>query len=169
MKTNKFLFVFIIIVILCILFYCFQSKIIETLESTEESNDNTEESNDNTEENIDDPELTKKQSGLQEIINNFTGTLSKQIKDMINTQTSEGNKKVDSAIEKENELVQQIESEEDTTDEEFTKKIKNLINIIDMDVKKYNASIDSDINHGISIEIGDQDKIQSIFNKYLNQ
>ena len=162
MKTNKFLFVFIIIVILCILFYCFQSKIIETLESTEESNDNTEE-------NIDDPELTKKQSGLQEIINNFTGTLSKQIKDMINTQTSEGNKKVDSAIEKENELVQQIESEEDTTDEEFTKKINNLINILNMDVKKYNASIDSDINHGISIEIGDQDKIQSIFNKYLNQ
>lgn len=162
MNNNNFLFVFIIIVILCILFYCFQSKIIETLESPEENIDDPEE-------NIDDPELTKKQSRLQEIINNFTGTLAKQIKDMINTQTSEGNKKVDSAIEKENELVQQIESEEDTTDEEFTKKINNLINILNMDVKKYNASIDSDINYGISVEIGDQDKIQSIFNKYLNQ
>jgi hypothetical protein len=151
MKNNRLLFIFIIIVILCILFYCFQSKIIENLESTEES---TEEST--------------KQSRMQEIINEFTGTLSKQIRDMINAQTSEGNKKIDSALKKENELVQQIESEKDTTDEELTKQLDNLINIIDMDVKKYNANIDNDLKYGISVEIGDQDKIRSIVNKYLN-
>ena len=150
MKINKYLFIIILIVILCILYCCFSNKTIENLESEEESS-----------------EITQKQLNLQKIIDEFSGTLRKQIKDMIFSKTSESKKDIDDALQKNTELRENIEASEDMSDDELTQKIDNLISVIEKDIQAAESTADFNVRRGISVEIDEQDKIRSIVNKYL--
>ena len=149
MKINKYLFIIILIVILCILYFCFFHKTIENLESEEEST-----------------EITEKQSALQKIIDEFSGTVRQQIKDMIFSKTSESKKEIDDALQKNEELRNVVDSE-NTSDVEFRQRIRNLINTIEKDIQSAEATADFNVKRGISIEIDEEDKIRSIVNKYI--
>ena len=149
MKINKYLFIIILIVILCILYYCFYNKTIENLESEEEST-----------------EITERQSALQKIIDEFSGTVRQQIKDMIFSKTSESKKEIDDALQKNEELRNVVDSE-NTSDVEFRQRIRNLINTIEKDIQSAEATADFNVKRGISIEIDEEDKIRSIVNKYI--
>ena len=153
MKINKYLFIIMLIVILCILYYCFFHKTIENLESEEES---TEEST----------EITERQSALQKIIDEFSGTIRQQIKDMIFSKTSESKKEIDDALQKNEELRNVVDSE-NTSDVELRQRIRNLINTIEKDIQSVEATADFNVKRGISVEIEEQDKIRSIVNKYI--
>ena len=150
MKINKYLFIIILIVILCILYYCFFHKTIENLESEEEST-----------------EISQKQSALQKIIDEFSGTIRQQIKDMIFSKTSESKKEIDDALQKNEELRNVVDSE-NTSDVELRQKIRNLINTIEKDIQSVEATADFNVKRGISVEIEEQDKIRSIVNKYIS-
>jgi len=150
MKINKYLFIIILIVILCILYYCFFHKTIENLESEEEST-----------------EISQKQSALQKIIDEFSGTVRQQIKDMIFSKTSESKKEIDDALQKNEELRNVVDSE-NTSDVELRQKIRNLINTIEKDIQSVEATADFNVKRGISVEIDEQDKIRSIVNKYIS-
>ena len=149
MKINKYLFIIILIVILCILYYCFYNKTIENLESEEEST-----------------EITERQSALQKIIDEFSGTVRQQIKDMIFSKTSESKKEIDDALQKNEELRNVVDSE-NTSDVELRQRIRNLINTIEKDIQSAEATADFNVKRGISVEIEEQDKIRSIVNKYI--
>ncbi len=153
MKINKYLFIIILIVILCILYFCFFHKTIENLESEEES---TEESR----------EITERQSALQKIIDEFSGTVRQQIKDMIFSKTNESKKEIDDALQK-NEELRNVVDNENTSDVELRQKIRNLINTIEKDIQSVEATADFNVKRGISIEIDEEDKIRSIVNKYI--
>lgn len=152
MKINKYLFIIIVIAILCILYYCFSSKTIENLDVEKEE-----------------PELVDTRLTLQETINQITDTISKEVKDMIFSQTAEANKAVDENIKQKIESIDNAESEKEDTEDEITKKVDALINEIDQDIQGYNATKEFDVTRGITVEIHEQDKIRSIVNKYLNQ
>ncbi len=152
MKINKYLFIIIVIAILCILYYCFSSKTIENLDAEKEE-----------------PELVDTRLTLQETINQITDTISKEVKDMIFSQTTEANKAVDENIKQKIESIESAESEKEDTEDEITKKVDALINEIDQDIQGYNATKEFDVTRGITVEIHEQDKIRSIVNKYLNQ
>ena len=149
MKINKYLFIIILIVILCILYYCFYNKTIENLESEEEST-----------------EITERQSALQKIIDEFSGTIRQQIKDMIFSKTNESKKEINDALQKNEELRNVVDSE-NTSDVELRQKIRNLINTIEKDIQSVEATADFNVKRGISVEIEEQDKIRSIVNKYI--
>lgn len=149
MKINKYLFIIILIVILSILYYCFFHKTIENLESEEEST-----------------EITEKQSALQKIIDEFSGTVRQQMKDMIFSKTNESKKEIDDALQKNEELRNVVDSE-NTSDVELRQKIRNLINTIEKDIQSVEATADFNVKRGISIEIDEEDKIRSIVNKYI--
>ena len=149
MKINKYLFIIILIVILCILYFCFFHKIIENLESEEEST-----------------EITERQSALQKIIDEFSGTVRQQMKDMIFSKTNESKKEIDDALQKNEELRNVVDSE-NTSDVEFRQRIRNLINTIEKDIQSAEATADFNVKRGISVEIEEQDKIRSIVNKYI--
>ena len=149
MKINKYLFIIMLIVILCILYYCFFHKTIENLESEEEST-----------------EITERQSALQKIIDEFSGTIRQQIKDMIFSKTSESKKEIDDALQKNEELRNVVDSE-NTSDVELRQRIRNLINTIEKDIQSVEATADFNVKRGISVEIEEQDKIRSIVNKYI--
>ena len=149
MKINKYLFIIILIVILCILYYCFYNKTIENLESEEEST-----------------EITERQSALQKIIDEFSGTVRQQIKDMIFSKTNESKKEIDDALQK-NEELRNVVDNENTSDVELRQKIRNLINSIEKDIQSVEATADFNVKRGISIEIDEEDKIRSIVNKYI--
>ena len=149
MKINKYLFIIILIVILCILYYCFFHKTIENLESEEEST-----------------EITERQSALQKIIDEFSGTIRQQIKDMIFSKTNESKKEIDDALQK-NEELRNVVDNENTSDVELRQKIRNLINSIEKDIQSVEATADFNVKRGISIEIDEEDKIRSIVNKYI--
>ena len=149
MKINKYLFIIILIVILCILYFCFFHKTIENLESEEEST-----------------EITEKQSALQKIIDEFSGTVRQQMKDMIFSKTNESKKEIDDALQKNEELRNVVDSE-NTSDVEFRQRIRNLINTIEKDIQSAEATADFNVKRGISIEIDEEDKIRSIVNKYI--
>ena len=150
MKINKYLFIIILIVILCILYYCFYNKTIENLESEQES-----------------AEIAQKQSALQKIIDEFSGSVRQQIKDMIFSKTSESKKDIDDALQKNTDLRENIEASEDMSDDELTQKIDNLISVIEKDIQAVESTANFNVRRGISIEIDEQDKIRSIVNKYL--
>jgi hypothetical protein len=150
MKINKYLFITCLIVILCILYYCFFHKTIENLESEEEST-----------------EISQKQSALQKIIDEFSGTVRQQIKDMIFSKTSESKKEIDDALQKNEELRNVVDSE-NTSDVELRQKIRNLINTIEKDIQSVETTADFNVKRGISVEIDEQDKIRSIVNKYIS-
>ena len=149
MKINKYLFIIIWIVILCILYYCFYNKTIENLESEEEST-----------------EITERQSALQKIIDEFSGTIRQQIKDMIFSKTNESKKEINDALQK-NEELRNVVDNENTSDVELRQKIRNLINTIEKDIQSVEATADFNVKRGISVEIEEQDKIRSIVNKYI--
>ena len=149
MKINKYLFIIILIVILCILYFCFFHKTIENLESEEEST-----------------EITEKQSALQKIIDEFSGTVRQQMKDMIFSKTNESKKEIDDALQKNEELRNVVDSE-NTSDVELRQRIRNLINTIEKDIQSVEATADFNVKRGISVEIEEQDKIRSIVNKYI--
>lgn len=149
MKINKYLFIIILIVILCILYYCFYNKTIENLESEEEST-----------------EISQEQSALQKIIDEFSGTIRQQIKDMIFSKTNESKKEINDALQKNEELRNVVDSE-NTSDVELRQKIRNLINTIEKDIQSVEATADFNVKRGISVEIEEQDKIRSIVNKYI--
>ena len=153
MKINKYLFIIILIVILCILYFCFFHKTIENLESEEES---TEEST----------EITERQSALQKIIDEFSGTVRQQMKDMIFSKTNESKKEIDDALQK-NEELRNVVDNENTSDVELRQKIRNLINSLEKDIQSVEATADFNVKRGISIEIDEEDKIRSIVNKYI--
>ena len=150
MKINKYLFIIILIVILCILYFCFFHKTIENLESEEETS-----------------EIKQKQSALQKLIDEFSGSVRKQMKDMIFSKTSESKKEIDDALQKNEELRNVVDSE-NTSDENLRQKIRNLINSIEKDIQSVEATVDFNVKRGISIEIDEQDKIRSIVNKYIS-
>ena len=164
MKINKYLFIIILIVILCVLFYCFYNTSLENMEDSEDKQ-KTEE----VEEEEEDPELKKKQLNLQEVVNKFSGSLYKQIRDMIYSQTEESKKEIDNIIKQNSEIVNEIESEGNNIDDELEQKIGKLINMIDMDLGKTDAALQFNSKEGVTIEIEEQDKIRSIVNKYLTQ
>ena len=149
MKINKYLFIIILIVILCILYYCFYNKTIENLESEEEST-----------------EITERQSALQKLIDEFSGTVRQQMKDMIFSKTNESKKEIDDALQKNEELRNVVDSE-NTSDENLRQKIRNLIDTIEKDIQSVEATADFNVKRGISIEIDEEDKIRSIVNKYI--
>jgi RNase adaptor protein for sRNA GlmZ degradation len=149
MKINKYLFIIILIVILCILYYCFYNKTIENLESEEEST-----------------EITERQSALQKLIDEFSGTVRQQMKDMIFSKTNESKKEINDALQKNEELRNVVDSE-NTSDENLRQKIRNLIDTIEKDIQSVEATADFNVKRGISIEIDEEDKIRSIVNKYI--
>lgn len=149
MKINKYLFIIILIVILCVLYYCFLNKTVENLESEEEST-----------------EITQKQLNLQKIIDEFSGSLRQQMKDMIFSKTSESKKEIDDVLQKNEELRNVVDSE-NMSDDVLRQKIRNLINTIEKDIQSVEATADFNVKRGISIEINEQDKIRSIVNKYI--
>jgi biopolymer transport protein ExbB/TolQ len=149
MKINKYLFLIILIVILCILYFCFFHKTIENLESEEETS-----------------ELKQKQSALQKLIDEFSGSVRQQMKDMIFSKTNESKKEIDDALQK-NEELRNVVDNENTSDENLRQKIRNLINSLEKDIQSVEATADFNVKRGISIEIDEEDKIRSIVNKYI--
>jgi hypothetical protein len=112
-------------------------------------------------------EISQKQSALQKIIDEFSGTVRQQIKDMIFSKTSESKKEIDDALQKNEELRNVVDSE-NTSDVELRQKIRNLINTIEKDIQSVEATADFNVKRGISVEIDEQDKIRSIVNKYIS-
>ena len=134
-------------------YFCFFHKTIENLESEEES---TEEST----------EITERQSALQKLIDEFSGTVRQQMKDMIFSKTNESKKEIDDALQK-NEELRNVVDNENTSDENLRQKIRNLINSLEKDIQSVEATADFNVKRGISIEIDEEDKIRSIVNKYI--
>ena len=159
MKNINYLFILIIIVILGISCWFSNEKILEGLEDTSPESQTIIESS---------PEGLDKQSNLQETIENYSSSVYQQIKDMIFYKTAEGEKDAIEQINKNEEMINTIDLNENSTDEEVRNKINQLINYSNMEIQKYKTQLNNNIQYGVSVEIDEQDKIRSIVNKYLN-
>tara|TARA_B110000008_G_C16965552_1_gene561843 strand:- start:867 stop:1364 length:498 start_codon:yes stop_codon:yes gene_type:complete len=164
MKNINYLFILIIIVILSISCWFSNEKIFEGLEGLEGLEDASPESQPIIESS---PEGLDKQSNLQETIENYSSSVYQQIKDMIFSKTTEGEKDTIEQIKKNEELINKIDLNENSTDEEVRNKINQLINYSNMKIQKYKTQLDNNIQYGVSVEIDERDKIRSIVNKYL--
>ena len=146
MKNIKYLFIFILIIILSTLF-CFNLGIVkEGIEGQEEQ-----------------------QQTIQEIIENYTGDLYKKVKDMIATKTSDGEKLVDEKIKTNKEVMDNLMENSTSDKEDLIKKTDELLDKLEVKKQKYNLNRMNNIKYGITVEIDEKDKIQSIVNKYLTQ
>ena len=164
MKNINYLFILIIIVILSISCWFSNEKIFEGLEGLEGLEDASPEPQPIIESS---PEGLDKQSNLQETIENYSSSVYQQIKDMIFSKTTEGEKDAIEQIKKNEELINKIDLNENSTDEEVRNKINQLINYSNMKIQKYKTQLDNNIQYGVSVEIDERDKIRSIVNKYL--
>ncbi len=145
MKNIQYLFIFILIIVLSTLF-CFKLGIVkEGIEGQEE------------------------QQTIQEIIENYTGDLYKKVKDMIATKTSDGEKLVDEKIKTNKEVMDNLMENSTSDKEDLIKKTDALLDKLEVKKQKYNLNRMNNIKYGITVEIDEKDKIQSIVNKYLTQ
>ena len=161
MKNINYLFILIIIVILSISCWFSNEKIFEGLEGLEDASPESQTIIESSPEGLD------KQSNLQETIENYSSSVYQQIKDMIFSKTTEGEKDAIEQIKKNEELINKIDLNENSTDEEVRNKINQLINYSNMKIQKYKTQLDNNIQYGVSVEIDERDKIRSIVNKYL--
>tara|TARA_B100000989_G_C19523700_1_gene465658 strand:- start:1467 stop:1904 length:438 start_codon:yes stop_codon:yes gene_type:complete len=145
MKNIQYLFIFILIIVLSTLF-CFKLGIVkEGIEGQEE------------------------QQTIQEIIENYTGDLYKKVKDMIATKTSDGEKLIDEKIKTNKEVMDNLMENSTSDKEDLIKKTDALLDKLEVKKQKYNLNRMNNIKYGITVEIDEKDKIQSIVNKYLTQ
>ena len=145
MKNIQYLFIFILIIVLSTLF-CFNLGIVkEGIEGQEE------------------------QQTIQEIIESYTGDLYKKVKDMIATKTSDGEKLVNEKIKTNKEVMDNLMENSTSDKEDLIKKTDELLDKLEVKKQKYNLNRMNNIKYGITVEIDEKDKIQSIVNKYLTQ
>ena len=145
MKNIQYLFIFILIIVLSTLF-CFNLGIVkEGIEGQEE------------------------QQTIQEIIENYTGDLYKKVKDMIATKTSDGEKLVNEKIKTNKEVMDNLMENSTSDKEDLIKKTDELLDKLEVKKQKSNLNRMNNIKYGITVEIDEKDKIQSIVNKYLTQ
>ena len=145
MKNIQYLFIFILIVILSTSF-CFYYDIgIEGLETQQQ----------------------QQQQSLQEIIEKYTGDLYKKVNDMITTKTGEGEKLVNEKIKTNKEVLDNIMKNSTSDKQDLIKKTDELLDKLEAKKRKYELNKHSKFNYGITVEIDEKDKIQSIVNKYL--
>tara|TARA_E500000178_G_scaffold342111_1_gene386867 strand:- start:2434 stop:2868 length:435 start_codon:yes stop_codon:yes gene_type:complete len=144
MKNIQYLFIFILIIVLSTLF-CFNLGIVkEGIEGQEE------------------------QQTIQEIIENYTGDLYKKVKDMIATKTSDGEKLVNEKIKTNKEVMDNLMENSTSDKEDLIKKTDELLDKLEVKKQKYNLNRMNNIKYGITVEIDEKEKIQSIVNKYLD-
>ena len=144
MKNIQYLFIFILIIVLSTLF-CFNLGIVkEGIEGQEE------------------------QQTIQEIIENYTGDLYKKVKDMIATKTSDGEKLVDEKIKTNKEVMNNLMENSTSDKEDLIKKTDALLDKLEVKKQKSNLNRMNNIKYGITVEIDEKEKIQSIVNKYLD-
>ncbi len=144
MKNIQYLFIFILIIILSTLF-CFNFGIVkEGIEGQEE------------------------QQTIQEIIESYTGDLYKKVKDMIATKTSDGEKLVNEKIKTNKEVMDNLMENSTSDKEDLIKKTDELLDKLEVKKQKYNLNRMNNIKYGITVEIDEKEKIQSIVNKYLD-
>jgi type II secretory pathway pseudopilin PulG len=145
MKNIQYLFIFILIVILSISFYFYYDTRKEGLETQEQ------------------------QQTIQEIIEKYTGDLYKKVNDMIATKTSEGEKLVNEKINANKEVLNNLMEKSTSNKEDLIKKTDELLDKLEAKKQNYNVNKMNNISYGITVEIDEKDKIQSIVNKYLTQ
>ena len=146
MKNIQYLFIFILIVILSISFYFYYDTRKEGLETQEQQ-----------------------QQTIQEIIEKYTGDLYKKVNDMIATKTSEGEKLVNEKINANKEVLNNLMEKSTSNKEDLIKKTDELLDKLEAKKQNYNVNKMNNISYGITVEIDEKDKIQSIVNKYLTQ
>tara|TARA_A100001015_G_scaffold295156_1_gene373840 strand:+ start:814 stop:1290 length:477 start_codon:yes stop_codon:yes gene_type:complete len=158
MKNIYFLILILIIVLLFgYVFY----KMKEPMDNENE--------NENEDEKISDPKLV---SELQEILTKFSSDIYYSINKLISTKTKEGEEAVENELNEIKDKLDAIDNDQELTHEDIDKKVDELLNYIDSEIMKYDATEyerNKDSQQGIGIELADQrDKVVSIYNKYIN-
>ena len=87
---------------------------------------------------------------------------------MIATKTSDGEKLVNEKIKTNKEVMDNLMENSTSDKEDLIKKTDELLDKLEVKKQKYNLNRMNNIKYGITVEIDEKEKIQSIVNKYLD-